>query len=103
MSTFAFAPASFMASCILATVLSMLITTPRLTPEDSDFPYPKISNLLYWFHRPTIAAILLVPISRPTIISELFICGYFLEQTIWFLYFKLIVAYLFHPPFVVFE
>src|SRR6185369_2975659 len=49
----------------------MLVTTPRVTPSDSDFPYPRISILPNSFFLPTMVQIFVVPISRPTTMSLL--------------------------------
>src|SRR3954453_18972852 len=50
-------------------VCSMLRTCPCCTPVLFARPNPRISNLPYSFFRPAIAAILVVPMSRPTIIG----------------------------------
>src|SRR5690606_35000797 len=61
--------ASATACLMLATVLSMFATTPLDTPADSALPVPRISTFPNSFLRPTIAAILEVPMSSPTMIS----------------------------------
>src|SRR5215211_7860553 len=47
----------------------MLSTCPCLTPLEFDLPKPKISSLPHSFLRPAITAILVVPMSSPTIIG----------------------------------
>ena len=51
---------------IESTVLSIFATTPLLTPLETDFPVPSMSNLPYWSFLPTKTDILVVPISSPT-------------------------------------
>ena len=63
---FALSDAMRMAALMDSMVCSMFATTPRCTPKDSDLPILKISTLPNWFLKPTIAAILVVPISSPT-------------------------------------
>src|SRR5512147_2307087 len=49
-----------------STVLSMLTTTPFLSPRDGWLPMPIMSIRPSSFTSPTMAHILVVPISRPT-------------------------------------
>ena len=71
MSTPALSSASRMASLMLSTVFWMLLTTPRFTPSLLALPMPRISILPCSLRRPTMQAILVVPMSRPTMISLL--------------------------------
>src|SRR4029077_8072870 len=58
-------------------VSSMFRTCPCLTPLEFARPKPRISSLPYSFLRPAMAAILVVPISSPTIMG----CSWFM---VWF-------------------
>src|SRR5450432_4942813 len=58
-------------------VSSIFSTWPCFTPFELARPKPRISNLPYSFLRPAMAAILVVPISSPTIMG----CSWFM---VWF-------------------
>src|SRR3546814_12942267 len=72
MSTLDSPAASSTACLMLFTVFWILATTPRLTPDDSAFPTPRISILLVPLRRPTVTHIFVVPMSRLTMIGESF-------------------------------
>ena len=69
MSTPALFSASRTATLMLSTVFWMLLTTPRFTPSLLALPIPRISILPWSFLRPTMQAILVVPMSSPATMS----------------------------------
>ena len=60
--------ASAIAFSMAITVLSILVTIPRITPSETALPIPNTSSFPYSFFVPTITQIFVVPMSSPTTI-----------------------------------